>query len=94
MAEIHFYDSAAAIPDTISPFYCWQDAERALNANEKQIHTTQMGLLNTTLFDKEYRIFIHSRDTYEIKLGENERTEREIRMGHNLFYLWQNGEFD
>lgn len=50
------------------------------------IQTTQMGLLSTRLFELGYRIFIHEspREQYEIKLGDkNERTNREIKMGHN-----------
>lgn len=42
-------------------------------------------------------IFIHESENkfYEIILGSgNERTNREIKMGHNLFKMWKSGEFD
>lgn len=54
-----------------------------------------MGLLHTRLFEDGYKIFVHEskEDWYEIKLGNNERTNRYIHSGHNLFKMWQAGEF-
>ena len=54
-----------------------------------------MGLLQAALFEHGYRIFIHPYDDepYEIKLGANDCTNREIKMEHNLFNLWKAGEF-
>lgn len=52
----------------------------------------QMGLFSTRLFELGYRIFIHESPLrqYEIKLGgDNARTNREIKMGHNLFKMWK-----
>lgn len=57
--------------------------------------TMQMSFLSTEWFDLGYRIFVHD-DTgmFEIVLGEgNERTSRHIRRAHNLFRMWENGEF-
>ena len=93
--EIHFHDSEITIPDTVMPYFGWVDTIRAVNRKESQIHTTQMGLLQTALFEHGYRIFVHPYDDehYEIKLGSNDCTDREIRMEHNLFNLWKAGEF-
>ena len=57
--------------------------------------TTQMSFLSTEWFERGFRIFVHDcTGTFEIVLGEgNERTTREIRYAHNLFRLWENGEF-
>lgn len=46
-----------------------------------------------------YRIFVHDNvlnfdNCYEIKVGDNERMNREIRLGHNIFKMWRAGEFD
>ena len=57
--------------------------------------TTQMCFIDSVWFSYGFRIFVHdSTGTFEIKLGsENERTHRCIRMTHNLFRMWENGEF-
>jgi hypothetical protein len=93
--EIHFYDSQISVPANVDQYYGWVDTIRAVNNHIAQIHTTQMGILSTKLFEFGYKVFIHPYDnnTYEIKLGKNETTDREIRMEHNLFNLWRSGEF-
>jgi hypothetical protein len=94
--EIHFYDSQVSIPADVDQYYGWVDTVRAINSCVETIHTTQMGVLSTKLFEFGYRVFIHSYDdeAYEIKLGgDNTRTNREIRVEHNLFNLWKSGEF-
>lgn len=94
--QIHFYEDVDYISD--DDFYmCWNGTREACESNEKVIHTTQMGFLDTWLFELGYRIFVHDGidSSYEIKLGtDNERTEREIKLAHNLFKMWSNGEFD
>ena len=105
MREIHFYESEyeSALNQLKAPterntfYYGYRNTEQAIKHNMPNIHTLQMSLLSTSLFEKGYRIFIHdfNHDMYEIKLGtDNERTNREIKMEHNLFKLWINGEFE
>lgn len=56
--------------------------------------TLQMCFLRTTWFELGFRIFVHDNTgEFEIKLGQNDRTDREIRMGHNLYKLWYAGGF-
>ena len=69
--------------------------EKTLPEGDVVIGTTQMCFLSTRWFEDGFRVFVHDRTgTFEIVLGEgNERTDRHIRLGHNLFRMWENGEF-
>lgn len=90
---IHFYE----YEPNISVSHSWRNTKCRLQAAEDTISTTQMGFLSAKLFDLGYRIFVHESDNefYEITLGgKNERTNREIKRGHNLFKMWQSGEFE
>lgn len=89
--EIHFFEYGEddAIPD-------WNSTDVALDLGLPVIRTLQMGLLSADLWTKGYRIFIHESpvSSYELKPGgDNDRTDRELRIAHNLFKLWRAGSF-
>jgi hypothetical protein len=92
--EIHFYE-ANLLPKDCDHYFGWNETREAIIDKTETINTTQMGLLSTNLLGYGYRVFVHpwSEESYEIKLGENECTERRIRTTHNLFNLWKAGEF-
>ena len=94
--EIHFYTYNTL--DNVC--YSWIDTKNKIKNGVKYIKTTQMGLLSTDLFELGYRIFVHDFNyeegfySYEITLGTNERTNKDIRMAHNLFRIWKAGGFN
>lgn len=70
---------------------------QAIENNQQKIYTTQLSLLHANLFEKGYRIFVREKndDMFEIKLGyENDRTNREIKVFHNLEKMLIAGEFN
>ena len=93
MKEIHFYPNG-----NDCALHNWNTVEYLILNQEPCIRTTQMGFLsmNEQLFDNGYKIFIHesNQDVYEIKWGENERTQRLLKRGHNIFKMWMGGEFE
>ena len=91
--EIHFYESGDFCSADVLLHCDWVGSELAIGS-EEVIHTTQMGLLESRLFDLGYRIFVHTYNgMYEIKLGQNDCTDKEIRKEHNLFKMWLAGAF-
>ena len=75
----------------------YAELTKAILEGKEVILTTQMALMSTRLItDHNYRIVVVESNNrrIEIKLGENENTGRYIKEGHNIFKLWQGGEFD
>lgn len=86
--QYHILRTVAEVCDTISA------VENAIN-NGEIVHTMNVIMCTTHLFDLGYRIFIHTA-TYEkceITLGQYTRTNKELKMEHNLPNLLLAGEF-
>lgn len=65
-----------------------------LDIQANYIYTTNTHYVSTDLIRRGYRIFIHmDKDrVYEIKIGENDWTDREIKWAHKLETFLYNGE--
>ena len=65
-----------------------------LDISANFIYTTNTHFVSTDLIRKGYRIFVHmDRDrVHEIKIGENDWTDREIKWAHKLETFLYNGE--
>lgn len=92
--EFHLYLNAKDYKDDICVDY--QSTLLLLREKSDYINTTQSTFLSpmftTHLFENEYKIFIHSKNIIEIKLGNNECTNRWIRESHNIEKLMWSGE--
>ena len=76
--------------------HSWDKTYECIRKRDNMIHTTQMAVMSTELLAMGYKIFIHekNKEVYEIKLGsDNTCTDKEIRIGHNLFKMWENNAF-
>ena len=93
--EIHFYESIDFCPEDIYLRCDWLGTSLAIGNKEEKIYTTQMIFLETKLFELGYRIFVHTNNgQYEIKLGKNKCTNKEIKQEDDLFKMWCNGELN
>lgn len=95
--EFHLWFSNAYLfnEEIIAMYHPYNYVEEKIKQNLPIIHTTQVMCVTTKLFELGYRIFIHCADysTFEITLGKCSRTDREIRMEHNLGKMLIAGEF-
>lgn len=93
--ELHLYESDITCPP--HTIHGIREADLAIQTKDAVIHTTQMCLLNDggRLLEKDWKIFIHEPDgsVYELRLGNCDRTDKEIRPAHNLYRLWRAGAF-
>lgn len=95
--EIHFYESLGVIPNNVKVFYDWQSTRDAIDETcLEDIHTTQMCLLSTSLFVREYRVFVHQDNgvVYELTLQNKERRgDHSVRLGQNMYGMWASNVF-
>ena len=96
--EIHFYESMNVIPNDVNVLHDWDSVSAIWRDNEytEDIHTTQMGMLSTSWFVMDYRVFVHQGDgvVYEITLKDKEHQgDRAIRQSQDMYKLWASNVF-
>lgn len=69
---------------------------RAMKNNEKIIITTAISALDFSyLLDNGYDIYLHENGkSFQIKEGNVEGTDKEIRKGHDIRRIWIGGGFN
>ena len=93
--QIHFYeyDPSNELAGWMIK-HSWYDTIDAINLNVHEIHTTQMGLLDSNLWRKGYRIYVHSNINNNPTVNEliyGERSEafgKVMNFRFNLFHEW------
>jgi hypothetical protein len=94
MKEFHLWFNAAY--DLRTTIHTYGLVETAIKKGRPIIHTTQVECITMRLIEQGYRIFVHCEDysVFEITLGDCDRTDREIRMGHKISHMLIAGGFE
>ena len=95
MKEIHFYKDSN-YEDNIDICYTHNGTIKALENQDEMIHTTAISVLSSFswLLEEDYKIYLHENGkVFEIKEGQVEATDKEIRKGHNIMKMWIAGAF-
>ena len=99
MKEIHFYKDChqyIEYPIKINLYVTHNETLDAINNQINNIHTTAISALCSFswILDKGYKIYLHENGKeFEIKEGQVEATDKEIRKGHNIMRMWIAGAF-
>ena len=91
MKTIHIWFNSNYPKETKHIYY---DVAKAIDSKEDVIHTTcvNFAMLNY----QDYYLIIHPfvGEDFEIKVGSNKQTNREIKQGYNIAKMLISGEFD
>lgn len=104
MKEIHFFECYGTMAmyalnleseEKTDFFVCmsYYGTTMAIDKNTPIILTTDMSSMSMDLIDQGYRIFLHQVgcEDIEIKVGDNDWTDKDIRMAHNIEKMWKSG---
>ncbi len=68
--------------------------KRQIEQGDSDIRTTQMCFLSTSLLQNGYRVYLFQKGKMnEIRLGQPVNGSRPVKVEHNLFHLFEAGEF-
>lgn len=75
-------------------FVDYSRTKRAIAQGDRYIQTTQMCFLSTSLLQNGYRVYLFQKGKMsEIRLGQPVNGSRPVKVEHNLFHLFEAGEF-